>query len=68
MQLCIQVKGRTMPDRIHTIVTSAFEFPGSRKTLHEPESSSLEGCYSGWDGLDDDLNVILRKCLKETIP
>ena len=42
MQLCIQVKRRTIPDRIHTTVPSAFEFPASRKTFQELESSSLE--------------------------
>ena len=31
-----------LPDRIHTTVPSEFEFPASRKTLHELESSSLE--------------------------
>ena len=38
MQLCIKVKRRTMPDRIHTTVPSAFEFQISRKTLHELSS------------------------------
>ena len=31
-----------IPDRIHTIVPSVFEFPVSRKTFHELGSSSLE--------------------------
>ena len=42
MQLCTQVKRRTIPDRIHTTVPSAFEFPASRKTFHELGSSSLD--------------------------
>ena len=42
VQLCTQVKRRLVPDRIHTTVPSAFEFPASRKTFHELESSSLE--------------------------
>ena len=32
VQLCIQVKRRTIPDRIHTTVPSAFEFPASERT------------------------------------
>ena len=42
VQLCIQVKRRTIPDRINTTVPSAFECPASRKTFHELGSSSLE--------------------------
>ena len=42
VQLCIQVKRRTIPDRFHTTVPSAFEFPASRKTFHQLGSSSLE--------------------------
>ena len=30
VQLCFQVKRRTIPDRIHSTVPSAFEFPASR--------------------------------------
>ena len=69
MQLCIQVKRRTIPDRFHTTVPSAFEFPASRKTLHELESSSLE-VMIGMGGTDwmTNSNVILRKFWKETIP
>ena len=39
VQLCIQVKRRMIPDRVHTTVPSAFEFPASRKTFHELGSS-----------------------------
>ena len=42
VQLCTQVKRRTVPDRVHTTVPSAFEFPASRKTFHELGSSSLD--------------------------
>ena len=42
VQLCIHVKRRMIPDRIHPTVPSEFEFPASRKTFHELGSSSLE--------------------------
>ena len=60
MQMCIQVKRRTIPDRIPTTLPSAFEFPASRKTLHELESSSLEVMI----GLDNDLKRDLKKILE----
>ena len=62
-------KCRTIPDRIHTTVPSAFEFPTSRKTLHELESSSIE-VMIGMGGTDwmTISNVNLWKFWKETIP
>ena len=66
MQLCIQVKRRTIPDRIHTAVRS--ECVRVSCLTEDPPWARIKfprgNDRNGWDGLDDDLKRDLKKILK----
>ena len=63
MQLCIQVKRRTIPDSHHSSecvrVSGLTEDPPRARIMF-----SRGNDRNGWDGLDDDLKRYLKKILK----